>query len=68
MLLAALTLRARGMLNNLLLLTAVIQVFDALIDCVEGRWAVVPGVILLALAFFWAAARVPKNFAQNIEG
>ena len=52
MLLAAMSLRARGTLNALMLLTAFIQLLDAGIDCVEGRWVIVPGVVLLGLMFF----------------
>ena len=51
LLLAAMSLRARGTLNTLMLLTALIQVLDAGIDCVERRWAVVPGVVVLGLLF-----------------
>ena len=56
LLLAAMSLRARGTLNTLMLLTAFIQVLDAGIDCVEGRWAVVPGVVVLGLLFFAGSA------------
>ena len=52
MLLAAMTLRARSALNTLMLLTALIQVLDAGIDCFEGRWLIVPGVAVLGLMFF----------------
>jgi hypothetical protein len=58
LLLSALVFRNRGMLNNLVLLTAFIQVLDAATDCLEGRWSVLPGVILLGVAFFAAAARI----------
>ncbi len=57
-LLASLALRARATLNGLILLTAIIQLLDVAIDCFEHRWAVVPGVIILALLFFLAAARL----------
>jgi hypothetical protein len=56
MLLAALGLGAKRMLNSLLLLIALIQSLDAVIDAVEGRWPIVPGVAFLALLFFTAAA------------
>jgi hypothetical protein len=58
MLLAMLTLRARGALSNLMVLTALIQFLDAGIDCLEGRWAVVPGVLIFGLIFFLGAARI----------
>ena len=65
LLLAALSVRARAMLKSLLVLTAVIQLFDAIIDCVEGRWAVLPGVIILGLAFFCAAKWMYKYSAPE---
>ena len=58
MLLAMLTLRARSALGNLMVLTAFIQFLDAGIDCMEGRWAVVPGVVIFGLIFFIGAARI----------
>lgn len=58
MLLAMLTLRARHALSHFMVLTAFIQVIDVCIDCVEGRWAVVPGVLIFGLVFFLAATRL----------
>jgi len=58
MLLLAMGLRANGALNTLMLLTAFIQVLDIGIDCVEGRWAVIPGVTVLAVMFFAGSARL----------
>lgn len=58
MLLAAMSLRARGTLNTLMLLGAFVQLLDAGIDCVEGRWVIVPGVVLIGLLFFVACARL----------
>ena len=66
-LLAALALRARKMLGSLMLLTAFIQVVDAAIDCFEGRWAVVPGVIVLGIIFFVGAARLSGYGFWRIE-
>ena len=56
MLVVAMSLRARGMLHTLMLLTAFIQVLDAGLDCVEGRWVIVPGVVLIGLMFFVGSA------------
>jgi hypothetical protein len=50
--------RARGTLNTLVLLTAFIQLLDAAVDCVEGRWTIVPGVLIFGLLFFFASARL----------
>jgi hypothetical protein len=58
MLLATLILRARRTLNILVLLTALIQLLDTAMDLVEGRWMVVPGVVILAALFFAASARI----------
>jgi hypothetical protein len=58
MLLAAMSLRAKGTLNTLMLLSAFIQLLDAGIDCVEGRWVIVPGVVLIGLLFFVGSARL----------
>jgi hypothetical protein len=57
MLLAALALRARAPLSALMVLYAGIQFLDAITDCVEGRWAIVPGIVLLGLLFLIGAAR-----------
>lgn len=58
MLLVMLGLRARGPLGSLMLLTACIQLLDAGMDCFEGRWTVVPGVLVFAIVFFIGAARI----------
>ena len=57
LLLGALSIRARGALGTLMVLTAVMQIFDAGVDCFEERWAVVPGVLVLGIAFLIGAAR-----------
>ena len=58
LLLAALLARAKEILNGLLILTAFVQLFDAIMDFAEGRWPIVPGVLILAALFFFAARRV----------
>jgi hypothetical protein len=58
MLLAALSLRARGPLSTLMVVYGSIQFLDAVTDCVEGRWAIIPGVVLLGVLFLIGAARV----------
>ncbi len=58
MLLALLGLGARKALATLMVLTAFIQIADAAFDCAEGRWPIVPAVIVFGLAFLVAAARV----------
>lgn len=46
----------RRALGNALILVAAVQLLDALMDCVEGRWMLVPGVALLGILFLAAAA------------
>lgn len=55
MLLGFLFLRARQMLCGLMLLTAVIQVLDAALDAFEGRWPIVPGVLVFSAVFLIGA-------------
>jgi hypothetical protein len=55
MLVAALLFGAKGMLSNLLLLVALIQLLDAVMDVIEGRWPVAAGVAVLAVLFFIAS-------------
>jgi hypothetical protein len=58
LLVGSLIARAKGVLNTLVLLAAFVQLLDAVVDCMEGRWAIVPAVFLFALLFFVAAARL----------
>jgi hypothetical protein len=66
-LLVALILRARGMLNTLMLLTAFVQMADAVLDCLEGRWIVIPGVVVVGLLFFLGSARLSGHPFWRIE-
>jgi hypothetical protein len=58
MLLVLLATRSTRALAHLTVLTAFIQIVDAGFDCVEGRWPIVPGVLILGVLFFLAAARL----------
>jgi hypothetical protein len=58
LLLILLAMRKARALGNLLVLTAFIQLADAILDAVEGRWPIVPGVFVLGVLFFLAAARL----------
>lgn len=62
MLLVILAVRARGVLSSLMVLTAFIQLFDAAMDAMEGRWPIVPGVLIFAIVFFLGAARLSGPF------
>jgi hypothetical protein len=58
MLVATLLLRARRTLAGLMMLTALIQVIDAIVDAAGGRSTLVPGVLVLGVAFLAGAARL----------
>jgi len=58
LLLAALSLRIRGALSSLMVLFAFIQFIDVGIDCLEGRWAIIPAILILGLAFLFGSSRV----------
>jgi hypothetical protein len=58
LLVVSMLIRARGTLNTLVLLTAFIQLLDAAVDCAEGRWVIVPGIVLVGLLFLFASARL----------
>ena len=57
-LIALLYLRAARSLGQMMVLFALIQFFDAGMDCWEGRWTLVPGIIVLCLLFLLAAKRL----------
>ena len=61
MLLALLALRAKVPLGNLMVLVALVQFIDAFIDCIEGRWTIVPGVLILGILFSGGAARLTAH-------
>ncbi len=56
-LLGAVLFRLRTLLGTMLLLVGSIQIFDACLDAVEGRWTLVPGVTVLGILFLLGAAR-----------
>jgi hypothetical protein len=58
MLIAALAWRAKTVLHTLLVAVALIQIADAVLDALGGRWPIVPGVLVLGILFFIAAARI----------
>ena len=57
-LLVLLALRARRALATLMVLIGFIQLADVLMDCIEGRWAIVPGVLVLGMIYLIGAAQV----------
>jgi len=58
LLLVLLVMRAHRALGSLLVLVGWVQLLDAAMDCVEGRWMLVPGVTLLGIVFLLAAAKL----------
>jgi hypothetical protein len=58
MLVALLAIGARRALANLMVLVALIQILDAIMDSLEARWTLVPGVLIFAIVFLIAAARL----------
>jgi hypothetical protein len=58
LLIVLLAMRAQRALGNALILVGWIQLLDALMDCAEGRWMIVPGVTLLGILFLLAAANL----------
>ena len=60
-LLLLLAMQAQRELGQLLALVGLIQCADAVMDCVEGRWPIVPGVIVLALLFLLAASKLCRS-------
>ncbi|HEY5330592.1 MAG TPA: hypothetical protein VIJ79_11955 [Acidobacteriaceae bacterium] len=58
LLLALLALGAWRALSQLIIMVALIQFFDVCMDCMEGRWTIVPGVLLIGIAFLFAARRM----------
>jgi hypothetical protein len=58
MLVALLLIGARRALGNLMVLVALIQILDACMDVAEGRWAIVPGILIFGLVFLIGAARL----------
>jgi hypothetical protein len=62
MLLGLLLIGARRALGNLMVLVGLIQLFDACMDVVEGRWTIAPGVLVFGLIFLFAAARLCDGY------
>ena len=57
LLVVSLGIGARRPLSTLMVLTAVIQMLDAVMNGVEGRWSLIPGVLVFAVAFLCGASR-----------
>ena len=58
MLVTLLALRARRMLAGLMVLIALVQVIDAVVDTTTGRASLLPIALVFAAAFLLAASRL----------
>ncbi len=58
LLIALLTRDARRALGQLMVLVALIQFLDACMDCWEGRWLLVPGVLVICVLFLIGAMQL----------
>lgn len=54
-----LALRVHRALGTLMVLVGFIQMLDVVMDCIEGRWAIVPGVLVLGILYLVGAVRAP---------
>lgn len=68
LLLVTLGLHMRGALSSLMVLYALIQFIDVAIDCFEGRWPIVPGILVLGLLFLFGSSRVAGYPFWKLEG
>jgi hypothetical protein len=51
-------MRAGRALGHVLALVGLIQLFDCALDCLEGRWTIAPGVLILGVLFLLAASKL----------
>jgi hypothetical protein len=60
-LLVALAARARQALAGLMVLTAAVQLVDAVQDAIRGDWVLVPGLVIFAALFLVGAVRLRRQ-------
>lgn len=58
LLVALLVAGARRALGHLMALVGMIQLLDVCMDVVEGRWSIVPGILVFGIVFLVGAARL----------
>jgi len=69
MLLILLAAGARRALGNLVAVVGFIQLFDFVVDCMEARWTVAPGVLVLGILLLLAAGGFPeRRFGSERRG
>jgi hypothetical protein len=62
MLVALLLVGARRALGNLMVLVGFVQLLDACMDAAQGRWVIMPGVIVFGVVFLFGAALVSGGY------
>jgi hypothetical protein len=67
MLVALLLLGAKRALGNLMVLVGFIQLLDVCMDVAEGRWSIVPGILVFGVVFLVGAARLSVYPFWRIE-
>jgi hypothetical protein len=65
MLLSALRAGGRVTLHGMMVLYALVQLLDVVMDVMEHRWTVLPVIILLALLFLLGARRLSQNSLRS---
>ncbi|MGA3047770.1 MAG: hypothetical protein ABSD67_14160 [Terracidiphilus sp.] len=58
LLMVLLVLGAKRALGNLMALVGMIQLLDVCMDVAEGRWSIVPGILVFGIVFLVGAARL----------
>ena len=67
MLLALLVIGARRALGNLMVLVGLIQLLDVVMDVAEGRWNIVPCILVFGMLFLIGAAKLAGGPLWKIE-
>jgi hypothetical protein len=65
MLLSALRAGGRVTLHGMMVLYALVQLLDAVMDVIEHRWTLLPLIIVLALLFLVGACRLSQNSLRS---
>ncbi|MGA9673414.1 MAG: hypothetical protein WBQ94_29760 [Terracidiphilus sp.] len=67
LLMVLLVLGAKRALGNLMALVGVIQLLDVCMDVAEGRWSIVPGILVFGILFLVGAARLSGYAFWRVE-
>ena len=66
MLMLWLSLGKKAAMSHTLLLVGLIQLLDTVMDCMDGRWKVVPGIIVLGSLCLLAATRLVRDRREQV--